>query len=151
VKSLSLWILIGYRYLSQKTETWKVALVNTSDNTTIEGYLFKASHGLPRQNTFLMTCRRDGVADVVISALFALHFRHGLKATVTAVQPLGRFGALDLDLSDRVRRFQEKPHGEGVLINGGFIFHPDVLNRNEGEQTYWGVSRCTHSNTMVSL
>ncbi len=70
----------------------------------------------------------DGVADIDISAELAFHRRHGKKATVTAVQPPGRFGALDIE-GDRVAGFREKPPGEGGLINGGFfVISPECLD-----------------------
>lgn len=79
----------------------------------------------------------DGVADIDIPALLALHKHKGLDATVTAVRPPGRFGALDLS-GDQVRDFVEKPLGDGSWINGGFfVLSPKVLDRIKGDDTVW--------------
>ena len=79
----------------------------------------------------------DGVADIDIDALIAFHQRHGGLATVTAVTPPGRYGALLLQ-DDRVVRFSEKPPGDNALINGGFfVLHPDVLERIAGDDMPW--------------
>jgi glucose-1-phosphate cytidylyltransferase len=77
------------------------------------------------------------VSDVDVDALIAFHREQGRLATVTAVQPPGRFGALELD-GDRVRRFEEKPHGEGGWMNGGFfVLSPHVARYLEGDETVW--------------
>ena len=79
----------------------------------------------------------DGVADIDISALIAFHRGHGRQATLTAVVPPARFGALALD-GARVTAFTEKPPGDNAFINGGFfVLHPDVLARIEGDATPW--------------
>jgi glucose-1-phosphate cytidylyltransferase len=79
----------------------------------------------------------DGVADVDISALAAHHQREGRQATVTAVQPPGRYGALNLE-GDEVRQFQEKPDGDNAWINGGFfVLEPSVLDLISGDQSSW--------------
>jgi glucose-1-phosphate cytidylyltransferase len=80
----------------------------------------------------------DGVADVDIKALIEHHRRHGRLATVTAVQPPGRYGALQFGEADDVRGFQEKPQGDGGWINGGFfVLEPEVIERIEGAATIW--------------
>jgi glucose-1-phosphate cytidylyltransferase len=79
----------------------------------------------------------DGLADLDIAALAAFHRDHGREATVTAVIPPGRYGALDLD-GDRVRKFTEKPAGDNAFINGGFfVLRPSVLDRIEDDATPW--------------
>jgi glucose-1-phosphate cytidylyltransferase len=79
----------------------------------------------------------DGVADLDIGALAAFHRSHGKAATLTAVAPPGRYGALELD-SGQVQRFIEKPPGDNGLINGGFfVLNPDVLSRIAGDATSW--------------
>ncbi len=80
----------------------------------------------------------DGVADIDLHALCAFHEAHGRLATVTAVQPPGRFGALDLSDGDEVRSFREKPRGDGAWMNGGFfVLEPGVLDLIDGDDTPW--------------
>jgi glucose-1-phosphate cytidylyltransferase len=79
----------------------------------------------------------DGVADVDLQALAAFHAGHGRDATVTAVAPPGRYGALDI-VAGQVQRFVEKPPGDNGLINGGFfVLHPRVISRIAGDSTIW--------------
>ena len=79
----------------------------------------------------------DGVADIDISALIAFHKAHGKEATLTATFPPGRFGALEI-VDNQVLQFQEKPRGDGALINGGyFVLSPAVLDRIAGDNTTW--------------
>ena len=80
----------------------------------------------------------DGLADVDITALIAHHKAHGRLATVTAVQPPGRYGALQFAEANAVREFQEKPQGDGGWVNGGFfVLEPEVITRIEGDATLW--------------
>jgi glucose-1-phosphate cytidylyltransferase len=80
----------------------------------------------------------DGVADIDITALVAYHRDQGVQATLTAVQPAGRFGALALDEDDRVRSFEEKPRGDGAWTNGGFfVLSPSVAEYLGGDDTIW--------------
>ena len=107
-------------------EPWKVTLVDTGDLTETGGRLLRAARYLPTHEPFCLTYG-DGVADVDIGALLRFHAGHGGLATVTAVQPPGRFGALAQD-GDRVTAFVEKP-AKGGSINGGyFVFDPAVLH-----------------------
>jgi len=86
--------------------------------------------------TFCMTYG-DGVADVNVTESIEYHRRQGLKATLTAVQPLGRFGALGL-ADGKVTSFQEKPQGDGAWINGGFfVLEPSVFEYVDGDDTLW--------------
>ncbi len=100
------------------------------------GRLKRVGHLLQEENAFCLTYG-DGVSDIDISALIAFHRAHGQLATVTAVTPPGRFGALERS-GQRVAAFTEKPDGDGGTINGGFfVLHPAVLDRIEGDATLW--------------
>ncbi|MCC7168010.1 MAG: glucose-1-phosphate cytidylyltransferase [Rhodospirillales bacterium] len=115
-------------------EPWRVTLVDTGTDTQTGGRLKRIARYLDNE-TFLVTYG-DGLADVDLKALMAFHKAHGKAATVTAVQPPGRFGALVMEADGTVRRFQEKPSGDGGWINGGFfVFEPQVLARIEAEAT----------------
>jgi glucose-1-phosphate cytidylyltransferase len=116
-------------------EPWRVTLVDTGDDTMTGGRLKRA---LPYvgDETFCLTYG-DGVADIDIRALLDFHRSQGTIATVTAVQPPGRFGALDVEGS-RVTGFSEKPHGDGGWINGGFfVLDPGVAGYLGGDATIW--------------
>ena len=116
-------------------EPWRVTLIDTGAETMTGGRMKRAAEYL--DGTFMMTYG-DGVADVDLDALLAFHRKHGKLATVTAVQPSGRFGALEIDDSCRVTAFQEKPVGDGGWINGGyFVLEPKVLDHIEGDDTLW--------------
>ena len=125
-------MLIHKRY----AEPWKVTLVDTGEETQTGGRLKRVASYVEAEEIFCFTYG-DGVADVDISALVAHHRQHGKLATVTAVQPPGRYGALDLDGSS-VRGFSEKPKGDGAWINGGFFaLSPRCLDLIEGDHTPW--------------
>lgn len=110
----------------QKGEPWKVTLVDTGDSTQTGGRLGRVATYI-RDEPFCFTYG-DGVSDVDIGALINQHRADGLQATLTAVQPPGRYGALHLDQT-LVRNFQEKPDGDNAWINGGFfVLSPDVLS-----------------------
>lgn len=116
-------------------ESWCVTLVDTGEHTMTGGRLKRVKEYLG-EDDFCFTYG-DGVADVNISELIAFHRSQNKLATVTAVQPIGRFGALDLD-GDTVRGFEEKPHGDGGWINGGyFVLSPAVLDNIEDDATMW--------------
>ncbi|MGI3748208.1 MAG: glucose-1-phosphate cytidylyltransferase [Janthinobacterium lividum] len=116
-------------------EPWRVTLVDTGENTGTGGRLKRVRDYLDN-STFCFTYG-DGVSDVNIRELIRFHRDHGKLATVTAVQPPGRFGALELD-GAQVRGFQEKPQGDGSWINGGFfVLEPSVLECIEGDATTW--------------
>jgi glucose-1-phosphate cytidylyltransferase len=118
-----------------RAERWRVTLVDTGATTMTGGRLRRVKDHIG-SDTFCMTYG-DGVADIDIPALLALHKHKGLDATVTAVRPPGRFGALDLS-GDQVRDFVEKPLGDGSWINGGFfVLSPKVLDRIKGDDTVW--------------
>jgi glucose-1-phosphate cytidylyltransferase len=117
-------------------EPWCVTVVDTGDDTNTGGRIRRIARYLRPEEPFCLTYG-DGLSDIDITALIAFHNTHGLKATLTATQPPGRFGVLDLDGS-KVRSFKEKPQGEGALINGGFfVLHPSVLDFIAGDSTIW--------------
>lgn len=117
-------------------EPWKVTLVDTGEDTMTGGRLKRVARYLQDEEAFCFTYG-DGVADVDISAAIRFHAQHGKLATVTAVLPPGRYGALDRD-GDRVAGFTEKPRGDGGWINGGFfVLSPKVLSLIENDQTSW--------------
>lgn len=117
-------------------EPWRIALIDTGDDTQTGGRLRRVGHLLRDEEFFCMTYG-DGVSDVDVRALIAFHRSHGCTATVTAVAPPGRFGSLFKDGS-RVSAFVEKPAGDGGSINGGFfVLSPKVLDRIDGDSTVW--------------
>jgi glucose-1-phosphate cytidylyltransferase len=117
-------------------EPWRVTLVDTGDETMTGGRLKRALPYVDGDDSFCFTYG-DGLADVDVTALLALHREAGRLATVTAVQPPGRFGALDVE-ADRVLGFREKPRGDGGWINGGFfVLSPQVDTYLEDDQTVW--------------
>jgi glucose-1-phosphate cytidylyltransferase len=119
-----------------KAEPWKVTLVDTGLNTMTGGRI-KRIQEFVGNKTFMLTYG-DGVGNIDIKALVEFHKKHGKYATVTAVQPSGRFGALELNEEDIVSSFREKPKGDGVWINGGFfVLEPQVFNYIEGDHTIW--------------
>ncbi len=101
-----------------KAEPWRVTLVDTGHNTQTGGRIKRIQKYI-RKDKFLLTYG-DGLADVDLNALIRFHNQHGKYATITAVQPPGRFGSLDIDQDNWVLRFREKPKGDGGWINGGF-------------------------------
>ncbi len=123
---------------SSTTEPWRVTLVETGQATMTGGRLKRVLPYVTNEDRFLFTYG-DGVSDVDVRALIAFHDAHGRRATVTAVQPTGRFGALGLDASsDLVRTFQEKPRGDGAWINGGyFVLDPSVGGYIDGDAMPW--------------
>lgn len=111
-----------------RTEDWQVTLVDTGEQTMTGGRLAQVRQYVEKEPFFHFTYG-DGVSDVDITALTACHETHGKLATLTAVLPPGRYGALELDGS-QIRRFTEKPAGEGGYINGGyFVLSPDLFSR----------------------
>lgn len=116
-------------------EPWRVTLVDTGDITQTGGRLRRVRDYLG-EDDFCMTYG-DGVGDVAIDELMAFHRAHGGLATVTATQPPGRFGALDLD-GNTVLSFCEKPHGDGGWINGGFfVLSPKVIDYIDDDAILW--------------
>jgi len=119
----------------RNAEPWRVTIVDTGEGTMTGGRLKRVASYIGNK-TFCMTYG-DGVGDVDISALVAFHKKSGKKATVTAVQPPGRFGSLQVEGAS-VTGFIEKPEGDGGWINGGFfVLEPSVLQTINGDATTW--------------
>lgn len=115
-------------------EPWRVTLIDTGGETATGGRIKRVLPHLQDEPSFCLTYG-DGVADVDITAEIAFHQQHGKLATLTAVQPSGRFGALVVE-DDLIRDFQEKPAGDGQWINGGFmVLSPKVGSYIDGDQT----------------
>lgn len=122
--------------LQAKSEKWKVTLVETGQTTQTGGRLKAVRDYLPANKPFFFTYG-DGVSSIDIAAELEFHITHGLDATIAAVAPPGRFGALQFDC-DRVTGFKEKPAGDGGLINGGFfVLNPSVIDLIDGPETLW--------------
>ncbi len=120
----------------QNAEPWKVTLVDTGDDTLTGGRLKRVADYIKDEEAFCFTYG-DGVSDVDIGATIRFHQQHGKLATVTAVQPPGRYGALERS-GDQVTGFVEKPRGDGGLINGGFfVLSPKCLDLIDGDQSSW--------------
>ncbi|MDO9406413.1 MAG: glucose-1-phosphate cytidylyltransferase [Polaromonas sp.] len=120
----------------KNAEPWKVTLVDTGDDTLTGGRLKRVADYVKNEDAFCFTYG-DGVSDIDIRASIAFHKAHGKLATVTAVQPPGRYGALKI-ADNRVEGFTEKPRGDGGLINGGFfVLSPQCLDRIAGDQSSW--------------
>jgi glucose-1-phosphate cytidylyltransferase len=116
-------------------EPWRVTLIDTGEETQTGGRLRRVAKYVGDE-TFCFTYG-DGVSDVDLTALIAFHRRQGRLATLTSVQPQGRFGALDIE-GGRITRFEEKPQGDGTWVNGGFfVLEPKVLSYIEGDATAW--------------
>ena len=120
----------------QKADPWRVTLVDTGDDTMTGGRLKRVADYVRDEDAFCFTYG-DGVSDVDITSQLAFHQAHGKLATVTAVQPPGRYGALNMD-GATVRGFIEKPKGDGGWINGGFfVLSPRCLDYIEGDPSSW--------------
>ena len=120
----------------KRAEPWKVTLVDTGDNSMTGGRLKRVLPYLKDEEAFCFTYG-DGLADININSLIEFHKSHGKQATLTSAFPPGRFGALDI-VDDKVKKFQEKPKGDGALINAGFfVLSPKVIDRIDGDDTIW--------------
>jgi len=118
------------------SEPWSVTLIDTGEDTMTGGRLRRASQYLKDEQAFCFTYG-DGVSDLNIRAVVDFHDAHGGLATVTAVQPPGRYGALECD-GTKVSGFAEKPPGDGAWINGGFfVLSPKVLSYIDGDDMPW--------------
>jgi len=116
-------------------EPWRITLVDTGEGTMTGGRLKRVRDFIGNE-TFCFTYG-DGVSDVNIKGLIEFHKSQGVLSTVTAVQPPGRFGALDI-VDDRIVGFREKPQGDGGWINGGFfVLEPGVFDYIDGDSTVW--------------
>ena len=122
--------------LDRRTEPWKVTLVDTGEESMTGGRLLRVKKYLQDEEAFCFTYG-DGVGDVDIAASIAYHKQHGKLATMTAATPPGRFGALGIH-EGMITQFNEKPLGEGGLINGGFfVLSPGVFDYLENDSTIW--------------
>jgi glucose-1-phosphate cytidylyltransferase len=120
----------------KRVEPWNITLVDTGDNSMTGGRLARVEKYIKDEEAFCFTYG-DGVSDVNISELIEFHKQHGKDATLTAVYPAGRFGALDIQ-NNKVNKFTEKPKGDGSLINGGFfVLSPRVLSRISNDECIW--------------
>jgi glucose-1-phosphate cytidylyltransferase len=127
----------------RNAEHWKVTLLDTGDNTLTGGRLKRVAPYIEGEEAVCFTYG-DGVANVDISGLIAFHRQHGKWATVTAVRPPGRYGALRIN-DHQVSGFTEKPPGDGGLINGGFfVLSPKCLDLIEGDSASWEGAALTH-------
>jgi glucose-1-phosphate cytidylyltransferase len=117
-------------------EPWKVTLVDTGEDTMTGGRLKRVGQYVKDEEAFCFTYG-DGVSDIDISSLINFHQKQGVKATLTAVYPPGRFGALDI-ADHKVTTFKEKPKGDGGMINGGFfVLSPAILPLIKDDSTVW--------------
>jgi glucose-1-phosphate cytidylyltransferase len=123
---------VHHRY----AEPWKVTLVDTGEETMTGGRLKRVAPYLKDEDVFCFTYG-DGLSDVNITDLIAFHKAQGVKATLTATLPPGRFGALDFE-GNKVRTFKEKPKGDDAMINGGFfVLSPAVIDYIQTDATIW--------------
>jgi glucose-1-phosphate cytidylyltransferase len=126
----------GMEVHNQMAEPWRVTLVDTGEKTMTGGRLKRVAEYIKDDDAFCFTYG-DGVTNQNIADSIRFHKDKGVKATLTAVIPPGRFGALDMQ-NDMVRSFQEKPRGDGSMINGGFfVLSPEVLDYIDGDDCIW--------------
>ena len=117
------------------TEPWKITLIDTGENTMTGGRLKRVSEYINNE-TFCFTYG-DGVADINIAELIEYHRKNGREATLTAVKPPGRFGSIEFERG-KVLSFQEKPQGDGNMINGGFfVLEPSVIDLIDADNCTW--------------
>lgn len=123
-------------YHQSSVEPWRITLVDTGETTLTGGRLKRVRNYLDPTEPFCFTYG-DGLSDIDITATIAFHRSHGKLATVTAVRPPGRYGALEID-GEAVKSFVEKPPGDHAYINGGFfVLNPGVIDPIEGDKTSW--------------
>lgn len=128
---------------NRMAEPWKVTLVDTGDHTMTGGRLKRVAEYLKGEETFCLTYG-DGLSDVNIESLIAFHRANKVLATLTAIHPPARFGALDV-VAGKVTRFVEKPQGDGGMVNGGFfVLSPKVIDYIAGDETLWEQAPMEH-------
>ena len=121
----------------EHAEPWKVTLVDTGQNTMTGGRLKRVSSYIDQEDSFCFTYG-DGLSDINITELVNFHKSHNKKATLTSVNPTGRFGVLEINDKNSVTRFIEKPKGDDNKINAGFfVLSPSVLNYIKDDSTVW--------------
>ena len=120
----------------ERVEPWKVTLIDTGEQTMTGGRIKRIKEYLDDGEDFCLTYG-DGLANIDITKLIAFHKNHGRAATLSAIYPPGRFGALDI-IESQVTSFCEKPRGDGALINGGFfVLNSKALDYIQGDNTIW--------------
>ena len=120
-----------------KSESWKVTLVDTGEETMTGGRLKRVKKYLKDEELFCFTYG-DGLSNINIKALIKFHKKHKKLATLTATRPQGRYGVISFGSNDKVKDFKEKPEGENNWINGGFfVLNPSVINRIKDDYTSW--------------
>ncbi len=140
---------------SSNTETFKVTLVDTGQETKTAGRLQRVRAFLTPGEDFMLTYG-DGVADIDLKSLLQFHQSHGKTATVTAVQPEARFGGLEMTDNGQVNRFKEKPKGDGKWVNGGFfVLGPKVFDylKDDMTNTMWEdepLERLSHDSQLMA-
>ena len=134
----------------KKAEPWKVTLIDTGEDTLTGGRLKRVANYIKDEESFCFTYG-DGLSNVDIRASIEFHNRHGKNATVTAVLPPGRYGALECS-GNQVTGFIEKPRGDGGLINGGFfVLSPKCIDLIEGDESSWEGAPLTRLASMGEL
>ncbi len=124
------------KYLNSAKETWKISLIDTGLNTMTGGRIKRVRKYL-NNKTFMLTYG-DGLSNVNITNLVKFHQNRKKIATVTAVQPAGRFGSLSIGSEDNISSFLEKPPGDNSWVNGGFfVLEPEVIDFIDGDETVW--------------
>ena len=122
--------------MNSHSENWKVTLIDTGLNTMTGGRIKRIKSYIGNE-TFMLTYG-DGVADININKLVEFHKKHGRYATVTTVQPSGKFGALTIGKDEQIESFVEKPAGDGSWVNGGFfMLEPQIFDYIKGDETIW--------------
>jgi glucose-1-phosphate cytidylyltransferase len=125
-----------FEFHEKRAENWKVTLVDTGEKTNTGGRLKRIKDHLDYED-FCMTYG-DGVSNININSLIKFHKSHGKKATLSAVKPPGRFGALEISKHNSVNSFKEKPEGDGGFINGGFfVLSPKTIDLIEDDSVAW--------------
>jgi glucose-1-phosphate cytidylyltransferase len=118
-------------------DPWKVTLVDTGEKSMTGGRLKRIESYIKDEKSFCMTYG-DGLSNINIGDLIKFHDQHGMPATLSAVHPAARFGALEITESNLVGTFTEKPQGDGGYVNGGFfVLSPSVLDLIDGDETVW--------------
>jgi glucose-1-phosphate cytidylyltransferase len=125
----------SYEISAQRSEPWRVTVVDTGEHSMTGGRIGRIKKYV--NETFCMTYG-DGLANINLAEQIAFHKAHKKSATVTAVQPPGRFGALEMNDSGHVSRFLEKPQGDGAWINGGFfVLEPSIFDLIPNDECIW--------------
>lgn len=120
-----------------KTEPWTITLIDTGEKTNTGGRIKRIKEHVDKEDAFCLTYG-DGVSNINISSLINFHKQHKSSATLTAVRPPGRYGAIKFGSKNIVEKFQEKPDGDGSWINGGFfVLNPNVIDLVKDDNTSW--------------